>query len=99
MNIPMVFEDRLSEVELMHETMLSMNNEDAYMAWIWVMPDSPTRDDFKDFADSKKDFAELQETFSRIYARYKDDGLYKPSDEVLGFLDSEKMLDGVTIFK
>ena len=37
----MIKEDRFEFVRLMHDTMCDMNNEDAYFAWIWIMPDCP----------------------------------------------------------
>ena len=81
----MTFDERLNKVRLMHETMLSMNDENAYMAWIWVMPDEPSEYDFTDFAD-EAEFAELEDTFDRMFNRYIDGGLYMPSDEVIPFL-------------
>lgn len=94
----MTFDERLRAVHLMHETMLSMNNENAYMAWIWVMPDEPSEYDFADFAD-ESEYAELADTFDRIYNRYIDDGLYKPSDEVLPFLkEMGYSTNGIDIF-
>lgn len=81
----MTFDDRLRAVHLMHEVMLSMNNENAYMAWIWVMPDEPTEYDFADFAE-ESEFEELEDTFDRIYNRFINDGLFEPTDEELSFL-------------
>ena len=81
----MTREDRLNAVRLMHGVMTSMNNEDAYMAWIWVMPDEPSEDDFEYFAD-EIEFDELKQTFDRLFNRYKKDGLFEPTDEELSFL-------------
>lgn len=95
----MTFEERLDAVRMMHETMLSMNNEGAYMAWIWVMPDAPSEDDFEYFAESEDAFADLEGTFNRLYHGYIEDGLFEPSDEVLAFLKGRGyQLEDVDIF-
>lgn len=82
----MGFEYRLSMVKLMHETMLSMNNEYAYMNWIYEMPDCPSEEDFVWFAEDEKEFEELKQTFIKLLKRYAKDGLYRPSDDVIDFV-------------
>lgn len=80
------FKARLNNVKMMHEVMKSMNNENAYGSWIYTMPDCPDESDFEWFAEDKDEYKDLVDTFNRIYNRYKKDGLYKPSEEVLDFL-------------
>ena len=46
------YEIRLNNVKLMHNSMIDMNNENAYMAWIWEMPDCPIEEDFEWFDPS-----------------------------------------------
>lgn len=82
------FDKRLENVKLMHETMLCMNNENAYMTWIWTMPDCPTEDDFEWFAEDEYQYNDLYSTFLRILSRYIKDGLYHPTDEVIDFVVS-----------
>lgn len=95
----MTFDERLNAVQMMHEVMRSMNNENAYMDWIWTMPDEPSEYDFADFAE-ESEFKELEDTFDRIYNRYIDDGLFEPSDEELEFLTSRGCsLENVDIFR
>lgn len=80
---------KFENVKLMHETMLSMNNEDAYMCWIWIMPDCPYDDDFEWFANNEKEYEDLVCKFTSILDRYLEDGLFKPSKEVVEFLHSQ----------
>ena len=82
----MIKEDRFEFVRLMHDTMCDMNNEDAYFAWIWIMPDCPTREDLEWFAEDEKEFEELKQTFIKLLERYAKDGLYRPSDDVIDFV-------------
>ena len=95
----MTREDRLNAVRMMHAVMTSMNNENAYMAWIWVMPDEPSEEDFEYFAD-EIEFDELKQTFDRLFGKYKKDGLFEPSDEELSFLSEQGYLtDDIDIFR
>ena len=84
----MTYQERLRNTKLMHETMLCMNNEDAYMVWIYTMPDCPQEDDFEWFAEDEYQFNDLYATFFRILNRYLKDGLYHPTEEVIDFVIS-----------
>lgn len=77
---------RLNNVKLMHETMMSMNNEGAYMAWIYEMPDCPNEDDFEWFAEDEDRYIELYLYFMKLFERYSKDGIYRPSDSVVNFV-------------
>ena len=79
---------RLNNVKLMHNTMIDMNNENAYMAWIWEMPDEPQEDDFEWFAEDEERYAELYDYFMKLFKHYAKDGLYKPSDSVRKFVST-----------
>ena len=78
---------RLRNVMLMHQTMIDMNNENAYMSWIYRMPDQPTINDFDDFASDEEEYIELYLYFAKLLKRYIKDGLFKPSEEVVKFVD------------
>jgi hypothetical protein len=80
------YEIRLNNVKLMHDTMTDMNNEDAYMVWIWEMPDCPNEDDFEWFAEDEDRYIELYNYFMKLLKRYAKDGLYKPSESVQNFV-------------
>ena len=70
------YEIRLKNVKLMHNTMIDMNNENAYMAWIWEMPDCPYEDRYM----------ELYTYFTKLLKRYAKDGLFRPSESVQKFV-------------
>lgn len=82
------YEIKLKNVKLMHNTMIDMNNENAYMAWIWEMPDCPMEEDFEYFAEDEERYAELYDYFIKLFKRYSKDGLYKPSDSVRKFVST-----------
>lgn len=87
------FEQKLHNVKMMHEIMLSMNDENAYDSWIYTMPDEPSEDDFAWFAEDEDEYAELLETFDRLYNRYCKYGLYKPAPEAIQFLKDNGFKD------
>ena len=80
-------------VRLMHETICYINDERAYMRWIYVMPDSPTIDDFYDFADDPVELQELKDFFIELVEDYGNSGLVDPSDEVLEFIDAANLME------
>lgn len=80
------YEIRLNNVKLMHDSMIDMNNENAYMAWIWEMPDCPMEEDFEWFAEDEDRYMELYNYFVKLLKRYAKDGLYKPSESVRDFV-------------
>lgn len=80
------YEIRLKTAKLMHDTMIDMNNENAYMAWIWEMPDCPMEEDFEYFAENEERYAELYDYFMKLFKRYAKDGLFRPSESVQKFV-------------
>jgi len=79
-------EKRFDAIKTMHNVMLSMNNENAYGAWIYTVPDEPSEWDFEDIASDEEFFDECVELFDRLYKRYADDGLFRPGQSDLEFL-------------
>lgn len=62
-----------SRVELLkrlHEIILNMNHENAYMHWIYVVPDEPSIDDFIGIAEDETDFNHVLYLFTKIFERY-----------------------------
>lgn len=62
-----------SRVELLkrlHEIILNMNHENAYMNWIYLVPDEPSTDDFVSIAEDETDFNDTLTLFTRIFERY-----------------------------
>ena len=82
------YEIRLKNVKLMHNTMIDMNNENAYFSWIYEMPDGATEEDFEWFAEDEDRYMELYVYFMKLFERYAKDGLYKPSDSVRKFVSN-----------
>lgn len=80
------YEIRLNNVKLMHETILSMNNENAYFSWIYEMPDEPCEEDFEWFAEDEDRYIELYNYFVRLLKTYAKDGLFRPSESVQKFV-------------
>ncbi len=76
--------DRLNAIIAMHIMVCNMNDEGAYMTWIYVVPDEATEWDFIDFAqndegtEENKLFDEAVDLFKKLWNEYaKDDhGLY-----------------------
>lgn len=77
------YTDDVQTLKIMHAVMQSMNNENAYMSWIYVMPDEPSEDDFEWLAEN--DFKETEDFFNRVYKRFHKDGLYQPSEAEIEF--------------
>ena len=75
----------LAVIELAHKVMLSLNNEEAYMAWIYTVPDCPTEDDFEYIAKDKELMNDACSAFDRIYKRYRKDGLYTDNQAIIDF--------------
>ena len=94
---------RLWEVILMHLTMRSMNNEEAYWSWCSIMPDEPTLDDFEYFAYDDEKFEELKEGFQKILDVYVNDGIYNPNKDVekyvLGLYPDAPIIKHLMTFK
>jgi hypothetical protein len=82
-----IMESRIKTVKAMHSVMVDMNNEDAYMAWIWEMPDCPMEEDFEWFAEDIDRYEELYNYFMKLVDRYKKDGLFMPSDLSVEFMN------------
>lgn len=79
------FDNRVENIKLMHETMLCMNNENAYMRWIYDMPDCPSEWDIEDIAEDMTAYLDLVKTFLSIVKRYGGAGLVEPTREVFDF--------------
>lgn len=62
-------------VEAMHTIMLWTNDERAYDAWIYTMPDEPTREDFEGIAEDKEARAEVFRVFRALLDEYGDGGI------------------------
>lgn len=76
--------ERLDAIISMHVLVCAMNDETAYMSWIYLVPDCPTEWDFIDFAqnsegtEENESFAEAVKLFKVLWKKYadKENGLY-----------------------
>lgn len=60
----------------MHNMMLHMNDEDAYMHWITLgVPDEPSDDDFESIAEDEEEFNEVVNWWYKIYSYYSKYGM------------------------
>lgn len=64
---------RMNLVGGMNEYVKCMNDENAYMAWIMLVPDEATEEDLQDIADDDEMFQEVVELFNKLIKRYGDD--------------------------
>ena len=62
-------EARMSQLKAMHALMLEANDESIYMSWIYLMPDCPSEDDFKDIAMDDQSYNECFDKFVRLIAK------------------------------
>lgn len=60
---------RIALLKRMHDVMLNISNEDYYMAWIYIMPDEPTEEDFIDIAEDEDMFNEVLYHYSGIVTK------------------------------
>lgn len=67
---------RIALLKAQHEIIVHMNNEEAYMEWINIVPDCPQDDDFEFIAEDDELFANAMECFKSIMDTYLDDGIY-----------------------
>lgn len=75
--------DRLNAIIAMHIMVCNINDEGAYMTWIYLVPDEATEWDFIDFAKNDDGttenalFNEAVESFKRLWKNYaaEKDGL------------------------
>lgn len=72
---------RLDAILAMHTLVCYMNDEDAYMSWIYLVPDGAGLTDFLDFSYSdekgeNEDFDAAVRLFKALWNQYLDGGLY-----------------------
>ncbi len=60
---------RITQLKAMHTLMLEANDESIYMSWIYLMPDCPSEEDFKEIALSDESYNECFDKFVRLIAK------------------------------
>lgn len=68
--------ERFQIAKAMHEIIRCMNNENAYMEWIYTVPDEASDEDLMDIAKDDELFADACSAFKSIFTEYQADGLY-----------------------
>ena len=77
--------DRLEAIMAMHTMVINMNDESAYMSWIYLVPDEASEWDFIDFAVNDEEgvngnhlFDDAVKLFKSLWNRYakEEGGLY-----------------------
>lgn len=72
--------ERLHAIIAMNTLVCSMNDETAYMTWIYLVPDCANIYDFIDFAEGDENlfFDDAVDLFKRLWKNYaaKNKGLY-----------------------
>ena len=68
--------ERVDFVRSMNNIMVHMNDENAYMKWITVVPDGATQDDFEAIADDEELFDSTVYLFKDLMERYMKNGIY-----------------------
>ena len=64
-------DSRTKLLKTLHNIMINMNDENAYMTWIYIVPDEPTEEDFVSIACNDKDFEEVLDLFISLFTEYK----------------------------
>lgn len=60
---------RLSQIKSMHTLMTEANDEMIYMAWIYLVPDCPSEEDFIEIALNDKLYNECFDLFVKLIAK------------------------------
>ena len=60
---------RMSQLKAMHDLMCEANDENIYMTWIYLAPDCPSDEDFKNIALSDKSYNEAFDLFVKLIAK------------------------------
>lgn len=68
--------ERADFVRSINNIMTHMNDENAYMEWIQVVPDGATQEDFEAIADDEDLFDETVYLFKDLMERYMKNGIY-----------------------
>lgn len=68
--------ERADFVRSMNNIMVHMNDEEAYMKWIQVVPDGATQEDFEAIADDEELFDSTVYLFKDLMDKYMKNGIY-----------------------
>lgn len=71
-----IMKERVRVLKSMHTLMLAMNDEQAYLSWILLVPDCSTDDDFEDIAEDEEYFRDCVNLFRNLWNTYNKSGVY-----------------------
>lgn len=70
-------QERFEALKSMNTIIQSMNDENAYSNWIWLIPDGADDDELRDIAENDDEiFNEACELFAKLIRKYLKYGLY-----------------------
>lgn len=73
-------ESRMQLIKAMHIVVCSMNDEEAYEKWIYLVPDCATADDFDDIAQDDDLYGDCCDLFRELVQGYGKSGFYSIGD-------------------
>lgn len=64
-----ILKTRLSQIKMMHQMMLTANDENIYSTWVCEVPDEPSQDDFEYIAGNDDAYNEVCDLFAVLVKR------------------------------
>ena len=70
-------QERFETLKSMNTIIKSMNDESAYSAWIWLIPDGAADDELQEIAEEDDEiFVDACKLFAKLVRKYMKYGLY-----------------------
>lgn len=66
-----LIKSRFILLQKLHSIIKNMNDENAYLSWIYFVPDEPSEQDFLDIAEDDDSFEEVCKQFVILFNKYK----------------------------
>ena len=83
LNRSQITSDRYTLIAAMSHIILSLNDENAYLEWIEIVPDQADADDIMDIAEDDELYRWTAKLFRRLLRAYGDCGFYVANDIVV----------------
>ena len=71
-----IIQERFKQLKAMNTIIMSMNDEQAYMSWIYLIPDQADDDDLLMCSEDDEIFAEACTSFRSLIREYGGSGFY-----------------------
>ena len=68
--VTLSLQDAIELLQSMHYIISSINDEEAYERWIYMVPDGATKEDFRDIATDQELFDDTVDLFHAIIKEY-----------------------------